>query len=134
MTKGFLRTTCLCTVLAAAPVGAAQADPHGPPPGGAGYPYAPPPPGGDGNDAAAVVLGAALGAGVATLLTAPRPAPTTTVVASPPPTVIYVQPAPVVPAAPVCRDFQSMAVIDGVSRLVRGTACLQPDGTWRATP
>jgi hypothetical protein len=30
-----------------------------------------------------------------------------------------------------CRDFQSSAVIDGVTRPIVGTACRQPDGSWQ---
>jgi hypothetical protein len=57
------------------------------------------------------------------------------------PQVVYTQPAPLVvnPAsAPyvarngqTCREYQSTAVVGGVSRPIYGTACLQPDGTWR---
>jgi len=80
---------------------------------------------------------------------------------APPPTVVYAQPAPVVYATPspapvayttapaptmsanqasptftdnsgrTCREYQSTAVIDGSSQPTYGTACLQPDGTWR---
>ena len=31
-----------------------------------------------------------------------------------------------------CRDFTTQAVIDGKSENVKGTACRQPDGTWKA--
>ncbi|HIP53500.1 MAG TPA: glycine zipper 2TM domain-containing protein [Chromatiales bacterium] len=30
-----------------------------------------------------------------------------------------------------CRDFVTHAVIDGRKETIRGTACRQPDGTWR---
>ncbi len=70
---------------------------------------------------------------------------------APPPTVVYApQPAPVVysqPAPPMsanqtsptytdsngqtCREYQSTALIDGHHQSTYGTACLQPDGTWR---
>jgi len=57
-----------------------------------------------------------------------------------PPAVIYDWPPPVpVPAPPLaqglattnCREFQSTIVIDGKPQPAHGTACLQPDGTWR---
>ncbi|HEC16632.1 MAG TPA: glycine zipper 2TM domain-containing protein [Sedimenticola sp.] len=32
-----------------------------------------------------------------------------------------------------CRDYETEAVIGGRSEVVYGTACRQPDGTWRAT-
>jgi hypothetical protein len=57
------------------------------------------------------------------------------------PQVVHLQPAPMVvnPAsAPyvarngqTCREYQTRAVVGGVSRPVYGTACLQPDGAWR---
>lgn len=31
-----------------------------------------------------------------------------------------------------CRDYTTEAVIDGRKEYVKGTACRQPDGTWRA--
>jgi hypothetical protein len=72
----------------------------------------------------------------------------------PPPPVYYVPPPPVVytsppavyappppasyappPAAPTagqyCREYQSTTVIDGKPQPMYGTACLQPDGSWR---
>jgi surface antigen len=58
-----------------------------------------------------------------------------------PPPAVYASPAPIVvnPAsAPyvasngqTCREYQSTAVIGGVTRPVYGTACLQRDGAWR---
>jgi len=62
----------------------------------------------------------------------------------PPPSVIYV-PAPTpVPAPPAattnsvptasqanCREYESSSTIDGRPQKIVGTACLQPDGTWR---
>jgi hypothetical protein len=73
-----------------------------------------------------------------------------------PPPVTYVEPAPVYYASPppqasyepsipadqasptyidqsgqTCREYQSNAIIGGVTRRTYGTACLQPDGTWR---
>ncbi|HUK60666.1 MAG TPA: hypothetical protein VLV50_15655 [Stellaceae bacterium] len=63
------------------------------------------------------------------------------VVYSPPP-VVYTTPAPAAavtapPAAPTtaanpyCREYQSTTMIDGAPQTMYGTACLQPDGTWR---
>jgi hypothetical protein len=62
----------------------------------------------------------------------------------PPPAVIYeappavvVQPPPAVVYAPPrrqeqpCREYQSSAVIDGRKQPTYGTACRQPDGSWR---
>jgi surface antigen len=31
-----------------------------------------------------------------------------------------------------CRDYTTRGVIDGREEIVHGTACRQPDGTWRA--
>lgn len=76
----------------------------------------------------------------------PRPiyAPPPVVYAPPPvvysPPLAYAQP-PVVgtPTSPpytsrsgqTCREYQSNAIVNGRSQPVYGTACLQPDGTWR---
>jgi len=53
----------------------------------------------------------------------------------PPPPPVYYAPAPA-PAAAVapaaeCRDFSTTNVIDGRPQEVHGTACRQPDGSWR---
>jgi hypothetical protein len=40
-------------------------------------------------------------------------------------------PAPASPAAQTCREFQSTVQVDGQWQPSYGTACLQPDGTWR---
>ena len=53
-----------------------------------------------------------------------------------PPPPVYVPPPPAAaPAyAPVpgqCREYQSTTTIDGRPQQVYGTACLQPDGSWR---
>ena len=68
-----------------------------------------------------------------------------------PPPVTYAEPAPVYYAPPpqasipadqasptymneqgrTCREYQSNAMIGGAVRPTYGTACLQPDGTWR---
>lgn len=56
----------------------------------------------------------------------------------PPPPVVYAPPpvtyAP--PAGPAisrehCREYQAPAVVGGEPGNTYGTACLQPDGTWR---
>lgn len=31
-----------------------------------------------------------------------------------------------------CRDYTTKAVLDGKTETVQGTACRQPDGTWKA--
>ena len=69
----------------------------------------------------------------------------------PPPRVVYVNPAPVYAPPPVvyqtppqtlpggplavaqpqCREYQSTAVVNGQQVQSYGTACLQPDGSWR---
>lgn len=144
MAKGILTAVCLAGALA----GAVQT----PRPALAqGYP--PPPPPSAGAVFGGVVLGSMLGAGLATLMTAPRPAPPPTVLYTPAPPVpvapVVVTPFPVAPvyaapvyaapgytgpAGPVCREYQGTAVIGGVQRPVIGTACLQPDGSWRMMP
>ncbi len=64
-----------------------------------------------------------------------------------PPPVYYVPPPPVVYSPPpgvyapgavnapasggYCREYQSTTVINGAPQPMYGTACLQPDGTWR---
>jgi surface antigen len=35
-------------------------------------------------------------------------------------------------AGTACRDFTTEAWVDGQRQVVNGTACRQPDGTWRA--
>lgn len=50
--------------------------------------------------------------------------------------IVIVPPSPVwqqQPAAPeaYCREYQGNATIDGSSQPFYGTACLQPDGSWR---
>ena len=68
--------------------------------------------------------------------------------APPPPVYYYPEPAgaPEGAAAPssvvtpaggttystqTCREYQTTTTIEGVARQSSGTACLQPDGTWR---
>jgi hypothetical protein len=59
----------------------------------------------------------------------------------PPPPVVYAPP-PVYGAAPAapayqtrsgqtCREYQTTVNVDGQAQPGYGTACLQPDGTWR---
>jgi hypothetical protein len=64
------------------------------------------------------------------------------VVYAPPPVVYAPAPLPplaAVPTSPVyrasngqyCREYQATVRVDGVPQPSHGTACLQPDGTWR---
>ncbi|HEY0522162.1 MAG TPA: hypothetical protein VGD08_02150 [Stellaceae bacterium] len=68
--------------------------------------------------------------------------PPPVVYAPPPPTVVYAPPSAPVAAAPVsppyvardgqtCREYQTQVTVDGRLQPSHGTACLQPDGTWR---
>jgi len=65
-------------------------------------------------------------------------------VAYPPPAPVYYAPAPVYAPPPAtayalpaaapqgeCREYQSTTTIAGQPESVVGTACRQPDGTWR---
>lgn len=55
----------------------------------------------------------------------------------PPPAAYYAPPQSYAPAAPsygqgeTCREYQSTTTIDGRPQPTYGTACLQPDGSWR---
>jgi hypothetical protein len=54
----------------------------------------------------------------------------------PPPAYAYPAPPavatrPAAPASGYCREYQSTTTIDGRPQPVYGTACLQPDGSWR---
>ncbi|MEA2778548.1 MAG: hypothetical protein QOK29_92 [Rhodospirillaceae bacterium] len=61
-----------------------------------------------------------------------------------PPPVYYYVPVPAYPAPPpvvaspppqqICREYQTNTIIDGKPQRAYGTACLQPDGTWRIGP
>jgi surface antigen len=31
-----------------------------------------------------------------------------------------------------CRDFEQTVVVDGREEIIHGTACREPDGTWRS--
>lgn len=72
-------------------------------------------------------------------------APPPAVVYQPGPPVVFAQPPiaqsplPVNPAGPIymsrsgqlCREYQSTIMIGGVPQPSHGTACQQPDGSWR---
>jgi len=58
------------------------------------------------------------------------------VVYSPPPPTAYAVPpgpagAPAATSGQYCREYQSTTVINGTPQPMYGTACLQPDGSWR---
>lgn len=62
------------------------------------------------------------------------------VVAYPPPAPVYYAPAPVYAPPPAaayaapqgeCREYTSTTTIAGQPQNMVGTACRQPDGTWR---
>ncbi len=55
------------------------------------------------------------------------------VVYAPPPAYGSVQPTPSsqAPASQTCREYQTTVTVDGQAQPSYGTACLQPDGTWR---
>ncbi len=57
-------------------------------------------------------------------------APPPPVYVAPAPTQVYVPPPPALPA-PYCREYQATTTIGGQPRLSYGTACLQPDGSWK---
>lgn len=71
------------------------------------------------------------------------PPPRVIYVTPPPPPVVYSYAAPpplaAVPTSPVyrapngqyCREYQADIRVDGVPQPSYGTACLQPDGSWR---
>jgi hypothetical protein len=63
----------------------------------------------------------------------PPPPP---VVYGPPPGVVYTAPPPPQmtlgrPTSPGCREYTAPANVGGQIVQTYGTACLQPDGTWR---
>jgi len=45
--------------------------------------------------------------------------------------VPYTAPAAATPVEQTCREYRTTATIDGTTQQLLGTACLQPDGTWR---
>lgn len=57
------------------------------------------------------------------------------VVYAPPPVVYTAPPMATSQAAPrvgqTCREYHGQTTIDGRQQPTSGTACLQPDGTWR---
>ena len=73
------------------------------------------------------------------------PRPPRVVYVTPPPPPVYTAPAPVtyqtlpgqtLPGGRLtdtsqCREYQSTAVVNGQQVASYGTACLQPDGSWR---
>jgi Surface antigen len=70
------------------------------------------------------------------------PPPAVIYAPAPPPAVVFTQPqAPVAvdPAGPayvarggqLCREYQRTVMIGNVPQQVHGTACQQPDGSWR---
>jgi hypothetical protein len=69
------------------------------------------------------------------------PPPPPAYYAPPPPASYYPPPASAEPAGPpesngaysteTCREYQTTTRIDGAMHPSYGTACLQPDGTWR---
>lgn len=100
--------------------------------------------------AGAIIGATMMGAGtVRTAIRAP-PREVIMVYPSPPPRVIYAQPSPrvvfmdpapvqAIPMSPpytdnqgrYCREYQSTLIVGGMSQPGYGTACLQPDGSWR---
>ncbi len=71
------------------------------------------------------------------------PPPAVIVAPPPPPAVVYQQPAPtyyvtpqqapaVAQQQPYCREYQKTVIIGGQPQPGFGTACLQPDGSWKA--
>ncbi|AWJ86683.1 hypothetical protein TSH58p_24780 (plasmid) [Azospirillum sp. TSH58] len=70
-----------------------------------------------------------------------QPAP----VPAPPPAVVFTEPAPApiaaTPTGPaymarngqLCREYQTTVMIGGLAQPGYGTACRQPDGSWRVT-
>jgi hypothetical protein len=70
--------------------------------------------------------------------------PPPVVYSAPPPPVVYAQPDPNRPlnAAPAsapyrtpdgryCREYQAQVMVNGAPQASYGTACQQPDGSWR---
>lgn len=60
---------------------------------------------------------------------------------APPPTVVYAPSAPIdaIPASDpyrtsdgrYCREYQAQVIVNGAPQQSYGTACRQPDGSWR---
>lgn len=63
-------------------------------------------------------------------------APTVVVPPAPAAAIIEAAPAMIAPptdtaAKPYCREYQNPVVVDGKLQSSYGTACLQPDGSWK---
>jgi|SRR5271156_6697909 len=68
------------------------------------------------------------------VVVAPPPvvyAPPPAIYAPPPTAYIAPPPAAAAPAAQDCREYRSQTMIDGRPQPTVGTACRQPDGSWR---
>jgi hypothetical protein len=63
----------------------------------------------------------------------PPPPPRVVYVPTPPPVMSAVPTSPVyrAPSGQYCREYQSTVTVGGQPQPSYGTACLQPDGTWR---
>ncbi|WP_353859925.1 hypothetical protein [Azospirillum formosense] len=73
----------------------------------------------------------------------PAPPPVVYVQPAPPPVVVFTEPAPATIAATptgpaytarngqLCREYQTTVMVGGLAQPGYGTACRQPDGSWR---
>jgi hypothetical protein len=63
----------------------------------------------------------------------PPPPPRVVYVPAPPPVMSAVPTSPIyrAPNGEYCREYQSTVTIDGQPQPSYGTACQQPDGSWR---
>ena len=63
----------------------------------------------------------------------PPPPPRVVYVPAPPPVLSAVPTSPVyrAPSGQYCREYQSTVSVGGLPQPSYGTACLQPDGSWR---
>ena len=52
----------------------------------------------------------------------------------PPPPMAMQQPPMAAPPAPYCREYTDKFTIAHETRITRGTACMQPDGSWLLQP
>lgn len=94
----------------------------------------------DGLAAVAVIGGVLLGAALLSQASQPAYAPPPQTYYAPPPAGYYGQaPIQATPASDVyqtqsgqyCREYQSSVRVGGQMQYGYGTACLQPDGSWR---
>lgn len=94
----------------------------------------------DGLAAVAVIGGVLLGAALLSQAAQPAYSPPPQTVYAPPPAAYYGQaPIQAVPASEVyqsqsgqyCREYQSSVRVGGQMQYGYGTACQQPDGSWR---